>query len=415
MISYCSQSTDSHIIDGAVENKVGQARLSTASCSSLTEVSEENDLNEPNSINESLALMNIIGESPAIKKVRFLISTHSRYDAPVLVTGETGTGKELAARGLHYSGSRAAKPFVAINCATLTDDLFMSEVFGHIKGSFTDAKKDKKGLLVAANKGTLFLDEIDSLSLKSQAALLRFLQEKEYRPVGSEVTHQADVRLIASANCNLEERIHDGGFRADLYYRLYILSVHMPPLRHREGDISILIDHFVAQFDHQYNIGFKTISPRLLTMLNQFSWPGNVRELENLIHRLYLCSTDNVIDVESLDDGSLSQIVNSSASVNSENTKVAANTQRPQRSFLVVDGYDFSRDKRVAVEQFEQEYVEHVMMKAKRSVTLAAKMCGKERRAFGKLVKKYNVKKDNQCVDFDEENIANEASEVLSV
>jgi transcriptional regulator with PAS, ATPase and Fis domain len=358
--------------------------------------------------------MNIIGESPAIKKVRFLIETHSRYDAPVLVKGETGTCKELAARGWHYSGSRTSQPFVAINCATLTDDLFMSEVFGHMKGSFTDAKKDKKGLLAAANKGTLFLDEIDSLSLKSQAALLRFLQEKEYRPVGSEITYQSDVRLIASANCDLEARIQEGGFRADLYYRLYILSIHMPSLRQREGDVSILIDHFIAQFDHQYNIGFKTLSSELLTMLNQFSWPGNVRELENLIHRLYLCSTNNMIDVESLDDGSLSQIVNTPACVYSESTK---NTIGSQCSPLIIDpaveGYDISRDKRSAVEQFEQEYVEQVMKKAKGNVTLAAKMCGKERRAFGKLVKKYNVKKDSQCVDTDESEMASESLEKL--
>ncbi|EGG93694.1 two component sigma54 specific transcriptional regulator Fis family [gamma proteobacterium IMCC1989] len=365
-----------------------------------------------NGINESLALMNIIGESPAIKKVRFLISTHGRYDAPVLVTGETGTGKELAARGLHYSGSRASQPFIAINCATLTDDLFMSELFGHMKGSFTDAKKDKKGLLATANKGTLFLDEIDSLSLKSQAALLRFLQEKEYRPVGSEVTHQADVRLIASANCDLDVRIQEGDFRADLYYRLYILSVHMPPLREREGDIDILIDHFVAQFDHQYNIGFKTLSPQLLSMLNRFSWPGNVRELENLIHRLYLCSADSVMGVESLDDGSLFKVSGSSVCVKDESVNGITNA-----SFIsnVDDGnYDFSRDKRIAIEYFEQEYVGQVMLNAKGNVTLAAKMCGKERRAFGKLVKKYGIKKDKQYFEMDEDEMMNEDVENLS-
>jgi transcriptional regulator with PAS, ATPase and Fis domain len=357
--------------------------------------------------------MNIIGESPAIKKVRFLIETHSRYDAPVLVTGETGTGKELAARGLHYSGSRTSQPFVAINCATLTDDLFMSEVFGHMKGSFTDAKKDKKGLLAAANKGTLFLDEIDSLSLKSQAALLRFLQEKEYRPVGSEITYQSDVRLIASVNCDLEARIREGSFRADLYYRLYILSIHMPPLRQREVDVNILIDHFIAQFDHQYNIGFKTLSPQLLTMLNQFSWPGNVRELENLMHRLYLCSTNNVIGVELLDDGYLSKMSGSSVCVKDEIVKRITNASFVQN----VDGenYDFSRDKRIAVEYFEQEYVDRVMLKAKGNVTLAAKMCGKERRAFGKLVKKYGIKKDNQYFEIDEDEMMDGNVESLSV
>ena len=144
--------------------------------------------------NYSEDVLNIIGRSEAIKNVRQLIGIHGQYDAPVLVTGETGTGKELAARGLHYCGNRASKPFIAVNCATLTDDLFASEVFGQVKGSFTDAKKDKKGFLALAENGTLFLDEVDSLPLKSQAALLRLLQEGEYRPVGSETTYQANVR-----------------------------------------------------------------------------------------------------------------------------------------------------------------------------------------------------------------------------
>lgn len=357
---------------------------------------ESGDHNNEQSLEESLALANIIGESSAIKKVRFLIATHGRYDAPVLITGETGTGKELAARGLHYTGSRRGQAFVAINCATLTDDLFMSEVFGHVKGAFTDAKKNKKGLLESADKGTLFLDEIDSLSLKSQAALLRFLQEKEYRPVGSETTYTADVRLIASANCDLEARIKQGLFRADLYYRLYILSVHMPPLRHRDGDISILVSHFIAQFDYQYGIGLKTLSPELLSLFEQLDWPGNVRELENLIHRLYLCSTYKVIGIQDLDDGSsvISTLQQDERSIQSALTDSHhVNCDYDIGSTIPENDYNFSRDKRVAVEQFEKCYVEKVLQKTQGNVTLAAQICGKERRAFGKLVKKYNIKK----------------------
>ncbi|ODS23119.1 Fis family transcriptional regulator [Candidatus Endobugula sertula] len=347
-------------------------------------------------------MLNIIGKSEAIRKARFLINIHSRYDVPVLITGETGTGKELAARGLHYTGRREAKPFVPVNCATLTDELFASEIFGHVKGSFTDAKKDKKGLLAIAEQGTLFLDEIDSLSLKSQAALLRFLQESEYRPVGSETHYQADVRLIASANSDLEERINRGLFRADLYYRLYILSVHMPPLRDRHGDIDILVKHFIHQFDYQYNLGNKRVSPNLLRVLNKQQWPGNVRELENLMHRLYLCSTDRVIDVDMLGYAA-AELTQSEKIVDiyqctdsDQNFDIKESASTSYNHCLPKDGnYNFSKDKKLAVERFEQKYVEQVMATAKGNVTLAAKMCGKERRAFGKLVKKYNIKKSN--------------------
>ncbi|MGS2718692.1 sigma-54 interaction domain-containing protein [Eionea flava] len=395
MISPCHEST--HSIDQAPaligdDNCAQNVRTINSPDTTLASAKKSDSC----TLNESLALANIIGESSAIKKVRFLIATHSRYDAPVLVTGETGTGKELAARGLHYTGSRCAQAFVAINCATLTDDLFMSEIFGHVKGAFTDAKKNKKGLLEAADKGTLFLDEIDSLSLKSQAALLRFLQEKEYRPVGSETTYKADVRLIASANCDLEAKIKQGLFRADLYYRLYILSVHMPPLRHREADVKILADHFIAQFDYQYGIGLKVLSPELLSLFEQLDWPGNVRELENLIHRLYLCSAGAVIGIDDLDDGfsKISQQRQYHIDQLPASSDVFDYSSEADLGDIGDDeGYNFSRDKRIAVEQFEKRYVENILQKTQGNVTLAAQICGKERRAFGKLVKKYGIKK----------------------
>lgn len=333
-------------------------------------------------------ILNIIGESEAIKKTRFLIGLHGRYDAPVLITGETGTGKELAARGLHYSGSRAVKPFIAVNCATLTDELFASEIFGHVKGSFTDAKKDKKGLLAIAEKGTLFLDEVDSLSLKSQAALLRFLQENEYRPVGSEEIFHSNVRLVASANCDLEERIEQGLFRADLYYRLFILSIHMPALRERVDDVPLLIEHFIQQFDYQYKLGIKQVSKDFLHILCQQQWGGNVRELENLIHRLYLCSPGNIIDTD-VPGYQLKHHQPKQESHDAYDDAAIIDAMNDE----VCDSFNFSRDKKVAVERFEKQYVEKLMTKTSGNVTLAAKLCGKERRAFGKMVKKYNIKK----------------------
>ncbi len=363
-------------------------------------------------VNESIdaiAGLNIVGRSVALQAALHCITVHGKYDAPVLITGETGTGKELAARGLHYGGARAAKPFVAVNCATLTSELFASEIFGHKKGAFTDARQDKKGLLAVAEKGTLFLDEIDSLSLNSQAALLRFLQESEYRPVGSEKTYRADVRLIASANCDLEERIDKGQFRRDLYYRLYILSVHMPPLRERQGDVAILVAHFLAQFNNQYRLGEKRMSAALLQQLSALAWPGNVRELENMVHRLYLSTASDLIDVEQLQghpamaaqSGALSGLLGSAGSATQVDSPVEPRAEAQSGMASISsnfigdysEGYDFSRDKRLAVEHFEVAYISKLLKFTEGNVTQAAMLCGKERRAFGKLVKKYDVKK----------------------
>jgi DNA-binding NtrC family response regulator len=336
---------------------------------------------------------NIVGASESIQFVRQAIAAQANYDAPVLVSGETGTGKELAARGLHYGGTRADQPFIPVNCATLTDDLFMSEVFGYKKGAFTDAKQDKKGLLASADRGTLFLDEVDSLSLKCQAALLRLLQEGEYRPVGSDKPLKANVRLIASANCDLEARIANGQFRQDLYYRLYILSVHMPPLRERNGDVELLIQYFLNNFSHQYGMGEKRLSHDLLQQLVHHSWPGNVRELENMLHRLYLTCPGDLIGASQLSLVASSVVLKPQKPVSEPKNSFPLHQPQYTVEESETSEYDFSRDKKIAVEHFEKQYVENLLSKCGGNVTRAASMCGKERRAFGKLVKKYNLKK----------------------
>lgn len=359
---------------------------------------------------------NIIGGSAAIQNALHQISVFGKYDAPVLITGETGTGKELAARGLHYDGIKSAYPFIAVNCATLTDELFASEIYGHKKGAFTDAKQDKKGMLAVAENGTLFLDEIDSLSLKSQASLLRFLQESEYRPVGSVVTHTSNARLIASANCDLEERVEQGLFRRDLYYRLYILTVHMPPLRERGGDVRILIDYFVRKFESQYGLGEKSLSEVCIEVLCRHRWPGNVRELENLIHRLYLSSPNKEINLQQLDAipsinisalNDVSSTKSHEASATSDAAYLASKTHdvndavgdkiealATETHEEKQEGFDFSRDKKIAVERFEKEYILKLLKLTNGNVTRAGLLCNKERRAFGKLVKKYHLKKN---------------------
>ncbi|WP_432453217.1 MULTISPECIES: sigma 54-interacting transcriptional regulator [unclassified Agarivorans] len=328
---------------------------------------------------------NIVGHSYAIKRVIKAIRTQAVFPTPVIITGETGTGKELAARGLHYSGGLSSRPFIALNCSTFNDDLFVSELFGHKKGSFTDAKTDRQGLLAAAEGGTLFLDEIDSLSLKSQATLLRFLQEKEFRPVGSNDTCKASVRLVTATNCDLAEQITKGCFREDLYYRLLILTIHMPPLRERIEDMPELIEHFLSKFDSQYQLGRNRVSERIMHQLCQHNWPGNVRELENTLHRLYLTAELPLID-------NVEYLLFASKTLRETQTVVAKSKIATEPENF--DGISFADAKRQTVEAFELAFVKHALVKCNGNITKAASLCGKERRAFGKLVKKYNISKN---------------------
>lgn len=360
----------------------------------------------------SIIESNIIGQSDAITGVKILIEMNAQYPAPVLITGETGTGKELAARGLHYSGVLADKPFIAINCSTFTDDLFISELFGYSKGAFTDAKCDKQGLLVAADGGSIFFDEIDSLSLKAQTSILRLLQESEFRPLGSNQVIKANVRIIAAANTSLTKLIKSGEFRQDLYFRLFILTVNMPPLRQRKEDIVLLIQHFIEKFNSEYGQERTGISADLLEKMQQHSWPGNVRELENTIHRYYLtCNGPMLNDIPMFEsekprDKELhmaSLIEACSMSLEPDQTDVEteqafdwlALESSQLEPDIVETNCDFGAAKRRAIEVFEAQFVAQLLQQANGNVTKAAKLCGKERRAFGKLVKKYNIK---QCV-----------------
>jgi len=350
---------------------------------------------------------NIVGKSALTEKVRKIIKLNAQYSAPVLITGETGTGKELAARGLHYSGVFADKPFIAINCSTFSDDLFASELFGYKKGAFTDAKTDKEGLISAAKGGSIFLDEIDSLSLKSQTALLRLLQESEYRPVGSSKIKKSDVRIITAANCNLQDQIKSGLFRQDLYFRLLILSVKMPALRDRKEDIPLLITYFINKFNKEYGLNRTGFCQKLLKKFQQHNWPGNVRELENTIHRYYLLTDNQIIGIrEELDElltdstyelTTQPQLDSVTTSTDDEIQDISTNTSEQHSN--VNESFDFSEAKRRAVEAFESSFVLQLLHKTNGNVTKAANMCGKERRSFGKLVKKYNIKRENLLVD----------------
>lgn len=239
---------------------------------------------------------NMVGESRPMQEVYNFISKVAATDSTVMILGESGTGKELAARAIHKNSARNARPLVAINCATLTDTLLESELFGHEKGAFTGAIAQKKGRLEMAEGGTVFLDEVGELAPSLQAKLLRVLQEREFERIGGTRPIKVNIRIIAATNRNLREAIHDGSFRQDLFYRLFVVSVVMPPLRERGGDIGLLANYFVSKYSHRCKRRVKGISPAAREYLTSYDWPGNVRELENAIERaVVLGGTETII------------------------------------------------------------------------------------------------------------------------
>lgn len=243
---------------------------------------------------------NIIGKSAAIKKVYEMIQTVAETDTTVLITGKSGTGKELVARALHYSSRRKNKPMISVNCGTITENLIESELFGHKKGAFTGAISDKEGYVKAADGGTLFLDEISELPLQLQVKLLRVLQEKEYTPVGSTAAIQVNVRFIASTNRDLKEEVIAGRFREDLYYRLNIVEINLPSLKEREEDITLLADHFLNKFRREMNRNIKGFDPEAMRALISYEWKGEIRELENTIERAVIFCKDEFITLKDL-------------------------------------------------------------------------------------------------------------------
>lgn len=243
---------------------------------------------------------NIIGKSTAIKKVYEMIQTVAETDTTVLITGKSGTGKELVARALHYSSRRRNKPMISVNCGTITENLIESELFGHKKGAFTGAISDKEGYVKAADGGTLFLDEISELPLQLQVKLLRVLQEKEYTPVGSTAAIQVNVRFIASTNRELKEEVIAGRFREDLYYRLNIVEINLPSLKEREEDITLLADHFLNKYRREMNKNIKGFDPEAMRAIIAYEWKGEIRELENTIERAVIFCKDEYITLKDL-------------------------------------------------------------------------------------------------------------------
>jgi two-component system response regulator HydG len=227
----------------------------------------------------------VLGSSPRIREIFQLLEMVAPSDATVLLLGETGTGKELAALAIHRNSPRAASPFVVVNCATLPETLLESELFGHERGSFTGATIRKEGRFLLAHRGTIFLDEIGELSLPIQGKILRVLQAREFEPLGSNRTVKVDVRIIAATNRNLEKMVREGRFRDDLFYRLNVFPLVLPPLRERLEDLPALADFFLKKYGEKNRRGVITLAPETLEAFRQYSWPGNIRELENIIER----------------------------------------------------------------------------------------------------------------------------------
>ncbi|MCX8028891.1 MAG: sigma 54-interacting transcriptional regulator [Brevinematales bacterium] len=255
-------------------------------------------INENISLREQLSkrysIYNIIGNSKSMMKVFDIISTVSKTNSTVLIEGESGTGKELVARAIHFASDRRDGPFVVINCAAIPETLLESELFGYKKGSFTGATVDRDGKILMANRGTLFLDEIGDMPIQLQAKLLRVIQEKEVEPIGGKPV-KVDVRFISATNKNLEKLVEEGKFRLDLYYRLNVVKVTLPPLRERIEDIPLLVDHFIKKFAREHNKNISRIDKEFIELLTLHNWPGNVRELENVVEQAVVMSTDGVI------------------------------------------------------------------------------------------------------------------------
>ncbi len=244
-------------------------------------------------LDEKYSFENIIGNSRAFMKVLQTVRQVAPTDASVLITGESGTGKEIIANSIHINSKRSGNPFIKVHCAALPESLLESELFGHEKGAFTGAIARKKGRFELSNGGTIFLDEIGDISLNMQVKLLRVLQEQEFERVGGEETIKVNIRLITATNKNLKKLLEEGKFREDLFYRLNIVNIMLPPLRSRTGDIPLFCDHFIKYYSHKHDRNVTGLSPRALKFLESYSWPGNVRELQNLIENMVvLCKTD---------------------------------------------------------------------------------------------------------------------------
>ncbi len=315
---------------------------------------------------------NIIGNSPAIQPVFYRMEKILHTDSTVLILGESGTGKELVARAIHYNGSRKEKPFIVINCGAIPAELLESELFGHVRGSFTGAVADKPGKFEVANKGTIFLDEIGTMPLQLQMKLLRVLQEQEIERVGSTRRTKLDVRVISATNADLEERVLRAEFREDLYYRLNVIPIHLPPLRDRREDIPLLAKHFLKKICTDMRRPVLELTPLAARALENYEWPGNVREMENVIERAVALTDGDIIDRQDLP----AKI----GGISKENSYLPT-LQIPD------EGLDLT----AAIANIEQALIKQAMDKSKNIKARAATLLNINRTTLVEKIKRYNM------------------------
>ncbi len=306
----------------------------------------------------------MVGHSPAFLSEINKIPMVAKCDAGVMISGETGTGKELCARAIHNLSTRASQPFIPVNCGAIPVELAENELFGHERGAYTGAGTAQPGLIKEADGGTLFLDEIDSLPLLAQVKLLRFLQEREFRPLGSTKTRHADVRVVTATNVNFEKAIKEGKLRQDLYYRLNVIPITLPPLRDRLEDIQLLAEFFRSKYSLNFNKHVTDFSPNALQKLLMHDWPGNVRELEHVVQRAVALCQLSIIRTEDL------QLTSFSTSP-------------------VLESFKHAKDR--AVNQFERNYLQSLLLAYQGNITKAAEAAQKDRRAFWELMRKHQI------------------------
>jgi two-component system response regulator GlrR len=313
-------------------------------------------------------LAQLVGEDPTFLAVKRKLPLLARSEAPVLLTGETGTGKEVCARAIHYLSRRAGKPFLPVNCGAIPVELFERELFGHAKGAFTSAGAAQPGLIAEAEGGTLFLDEIETLTPDAQVKLLRFLQDHTYQALGSPKPRQADLRIVAATNQELTHKVRDRAFREDLFYRLAVLTLTLPPLRERREDIPLLAVQMLARYVDQHGGEPRQWSPRAMEALCQYAWPGNIRELANVVQQVAALTDAPTIELEDL-------------------------PFQPTPPAQAAGGTSFQQAKSQVLAQFEQAYCMALLREHQGNVTQAARAAQIERRTFGRLIKKYGIAK----------------------
>jgi DNA-binding NtrC family response regulator len=315
----------------------------------------------------------MVGASAVMRRVFDTIRMVAKTDATVLITGESGTGKELVARAIHRRSPRAKRTFVPVNCPALPDNILETELFGYVKGAFTDAKQDKKGLFQEAEGGTLFLDEIGDLPIHLQTKLLRVLQEKEIKPLGSPRSHRVDVRVLASTNRDLKGQMAHERFREDLYYRLNVISIYLPPLRERPEDIPLLVEHFLKRYAVEYAREGLKLAPGVMDELARHEWPGNVREMENAIRRAVILCRGSAITLPEL-------------------------WPEREKKGLVTDAVrelHYQEAKRQVLDRFNREYLTGLLSEHQGNVTHAARKCGLERQALQQLLRKHGIRSED--------------------